>query len=745
MRRQSFVVPLLVLPFAAACASETVPAPTAARVPLLSDLAANARSLDAAASAPAPAPPVAPRNHHETTLAGHTLVDDYFWLRHKDAPEVVSYLEAENAYAATMTASLTPLVDKLYTEALSRIQETDSTAPVPFRGWLYYSRTEKGKQYAIRARRRNGANPKAKGADAAEVILVDPNEIAKTEQFVGIGATAISDDGNLYAYALDTTGFRQFTLHVKDLRTGAELPERIPRVDAVAFAADGKTLFYVTEDEQTKRSNQVHVHSLGTDVANDKLIYEEKDERFDLDVERSRSLDFIVVSSDSKTTSEDRLIDARHPDAPMRLVEPRQAEHEYHVEPGKTDLYIRTNSGGRNFRLVKAPLAAPDRSHWKEVVPHRPDVMLEAVEAFADHVVVEERKDAVVTWRSLDAKTGASHPIAVDEEVYAMDYEPNREFGAETFRFAYSSPKTPHSVYEENLASSGKSRAGARALLKRDDVPGFDPARYASERIHVTARDGTAVPVSLVYAAGLKPDGSHPVFLQGYGSYGIPYDVGFNGRLVSLLDRGVVCAMAHIRGGGDLGKPWHDAGRMATKMNTFTDFIDSADGLVKAGWAKRGGIAIAGASAGGLLMGAVTNLRPDLWRAVVARVPFVDVLNTMADESLPLTTGEFEEWGNPKIPEQYGWMAPYSPYDNVAKKDYPAMLVETSYNDSQVMYWEPAKWVAKLRANKTDANPLVLKVNMKPAGHGGQSGRYDHLREGAFDYAFILSELGITG
>ena len=365
--------------------------------------------------------------------------------------------------------------------------------------------------------------------------------------------------------------------------------------------------------------------------------------------------------------------------------------------------------------------------------------MLEGTEAFADHLVLRERRDAKVTWRSVDPKASAasSRSIEVEEPVYSLGYEANMEFATETFRFGLSSPTTPHTVYETNV------RTGARTLVKRDNVPDFDPSRYASERVHVTARDGTEVPVSVVYAKGAKPDGTHPLYLYAYGSYGFPTDVGFDSMRISLLDRGVVCAIAHIRGGGDLGKAWHDAGRMANKMNTFTDFIDSAEGLIKLGWAKRGAIGIEGRSAGGLLMGAVTNLRPELWRAVVAGVPFVDVMNTMLDESLPLTTGEFEEWGNPKIPEQFGWMIAYSPYDNVSKKDYPAMLVDTSYNDSQVMYWEPAKWVAKLRAMKTDTNPLYLRTNMKPAGHGGQSGRYDHLKERAFDYAFLLTQLGV--
>ncbi len=735
---------LALLALLAACAPEAPAAAPTPPTPLLSPLAASARAESAAAPPPSsesPAPPVARKEPHETTMSGHTVADDYFWLRHKDSPDVVSYLEAENAYTDAMTKGLKPLEDKLYDEAIGRLKETDSSAPAPFAGWLYYSRTEKGKQYPIRCRKRDtrGAHGAQGAADAPEVVLLDANEIGKTEKFVHIGLDEVSDDGNLLAYTVDTTGFRQYVLHVKDLRTGHDLAESVPRVDTIAFAADGKHLFYVTEDAQTKRANQLHAHVLGTDVAKDSLVYEEKDEHFDVQIKRSRSRDFIVVQSESKTTSEVRLVDAHHPDAAPRVVEPRQAEHQYTVEPGKGIVYIRTNSGGRTFRVVTAPIATPDRSHWKELIAYRPDVMLESVQAFRDHVLVRERKDAKVTWRSLDAKTGASHPIPMDGEVYDLEVEPNFEFGADTFRFAVSTPTSPRTVYDENV------HTGTRTVVKRYEVPGFDSSRYASERVHVTARDGTSVPVSIVYAKGVTPDGTHPLYLYGYGSYGLSSDVGFNPMIVSLLDRGVVYATAHIRGGGDLGKPWHDAGRMATKMNTFTDFIDSAEGLLKTGWAKRGAIAIEGRSAGGLLMGAVTNMRPDLWRVVIAGVPFVDVLNTMYDESLPLTTAELEEWGNPKIPEQFGWLSAYSPYDNVAKKDYPAMLVDSSYNDSQVMYWEPAKWVAKLRANKTDKNPLYLHMNMKPAGHGGLSGRYDHIRERAFDYAFALDQLGVAG
>jgi oligopeptidase B len=686
-----------------------------------------------APASPSPSPPVARRVPKITTIHGRTLVDDYDWLRNKGSPDVLAYLDAENAYTAAMTKPMQPLVDALYAEMLGRVQETDATYPVRKGDWLYYARTEQGKQYPIECRRHV---PAPGGADAPEQVLVDLNEIATHEPFVGLGDLAVSDDGDTLAYTIDTTGFRQLTLHVKDLRAGRDLPDHAERVDSIAFARDPRVLFYVTEDATTKRANQLRRHAIGEDTAKDPLVYEEKDERFELEVERTRSKEFVVVTSASHTTTEVRLIPAGDPQAAPRVVAPREADHEYYVDHAGAQLFIRTNSGGRNFRLVSAPVADPSRARWKEIVPHRADTMLEEASAFADHVVLRERHDAKVTLRSIDTKTGASHAIAIDEPAYALLEEPNLEFDASAYRFAYETPAAARVVLEEDV------RTGARAVLKRTPMPGFDPARYQVERVAATARDGTAVPVSLLHRRDVRADGTHPMFLYAYGSYGHSRDPEFKTELVSLADRGVVVALAHIRGGGDLGKAWHDAGRMKNKRTTFTDFIDSAEWLVKSGWAKKDAIAIHGRSAGGLLMGAVTNMRPDLWRAVFAGVPFVDVINTMLDESVPLTVGEFEEWGNPKIPEQFGWMIQYSPYDNVAKKAYPAMLVETSYNDSQVMYFEPAKWVAKLRANKTDTNPLLLRVNMKPAGHWGLSGRYDHLRELAFEYAWVLTQLG---
>jgi oligopeptidase B len=477
---------------------------------------------------------------------------------------------------------------------------------------------------------------------------------------------------------------------------------------------------------------------VGDDPANDRLIYEEKDELYELDLERARSGAYGFVSSISKTASEVRVLDLARPTAAPRLLLPREPDHEYYVDHQGGRFLIRTNSGGRNFRLVSAPIArAGDRKLWREVVPHRPDVMLEGFEPFADFIVLVERSDALPRLRILDPNTGKTTSIDMPEAIYTVSPHDNHQWKTGALRLDYESPVTPTSIFDYDL------RTRKLILRKRIEVlGGFDPARYQAERRHAAATDGTRIPISLVYRKGTDPAGKNPMLLAGYGSYGIAIPSSFSSNLMSLIDRGVVVAVAHIRGGGELGKPWHDAGRMMNKMTTFTDFIDCATDLVRSGWTAPDRLVIEGGSAGGLLMGAVTNMRPDLFKAVVALVPFVDVINTMLDESLPLTVGEFEEWGNPKVKEQFQYMMKYSPYDNIAPKAYPTMLVRTSYNDSQVMYWEPAKYVARLRASKTDTNPLLFKINMNPAGHGGPSGRYERLRDSAFDYAFILGQLG---
>jgi oligopeptidase B len=677
-----------------------------------------------------PPPPVARREPSVERLHGVERVDEYRWLRRKDAPDVLEYLRAENEYAEQVMGPTAELRETLYREMLGRIQETDSTAPAPRRGWLYYSRTVQGLQYPIHCRRR--------APDGPEEILLDLNELGKLHKYVGLGVMEVSDDGARLAYGLDTTGFRQYKLHVKDLRSGALFPERIERVTSAAFSKDGATILYTVEDPVSKRSHRLYRHRVGADGAADALVYEEVDERFSVWVSRSRSGEFLFVTSASKTSSEARYVPAGEPDAEPRVVAPRETDHEYYVDHRGDRFLIRTNSGGRNFRLCDAPIGASTRADWRELVPHRDDTMLLRADPFEGFVALFERRDGLPRLRILE-DAGGSREIETPESVYAMAPERNYEYGAAAFRYSYESPVTPPSVYDYDV------RTGRSTLIKRTEVPGgFDPSRYAVAREFAEATDGTKVPVTIVSKRGAGPGTPRPLLLYGYGSYGASIPVGFSSNRVSLLDRGVVFAMAHIRGGGDLGKRWHDEGRMARKMNTFTDFIACADHLVERRWTSPDRLAIMGGSAGGLLVGAVLNLRPDLCAAAVLLVPFVDVINTMLDESLPLTVGEFEEWGNPKVKEHYDAMVQYSPYDNLRAAAYPAILVRTSYNDSQVMYWEPAKYVARLRARKVDSNPLVFRINLEPAGHGGASGRYEQLRETAYDYAFLLWRLGVT-
>ncbi|HZX96898.1 MAG TPA: S9 family peptidase [Myxococcales bacterium] len=678
------------------------------------------------AAAPQPQPPVARKVPHATALHGETLEDDYFWLRQKGTPEVEEYLRAEAAYADAMMRPTEPLQQRLYGEMLSRVQETDAAAPFRKDGYWYYTRTEQGKQYVILCRRKGSM-------EGPEQVLLDLNQLSQGKKFMALGTWDVSDDGNLLAYTTDETGFRQYGLHLRDLRTGNDGPDNVARVDSVAWSRGGGWLFYVVEDPVAKRPFQLWRHAVG--AAKDDLMLEEKDDRFDLEVRRSRSRDFIFVTSSSHTTSEVRFFAASDPFATPMLVQPREAGHEYYVDHRGGLLYIRTNSGGRNFRLVTAPVWAPRKENWTEVVPHREEVMLLDVDLFANNLVLTEREGGLPQIAVTDLRTGKARRLSFPESDYDVRPGQNEEWDPAALRIAYQSPVTPRSEYDVDLGS------GEWKLVKRDPVPNYDAAKYEVERIQATAGDGVRVPVAVIHRKGAPRDGSAPLFLYAYGSYGVSYPDTFDSRRFSLIDRGVTFAIAHIRGGGELGKRWHDQGRMMNKMNTFTDFIACAEHLVAQGYTGKDRLAIGGGSAGGLLMGAVTNLRPDLFHAVVAWVPFVDVLNTMLDESLPLTTGEFEEWGNPKNAAEFKYMRQYSPYDNVAAKAYPAMLVKSSYNDSQVMYWEPAKWVARLRASKTDANALLFKINMEPAGHGGASGRYDRLRETAFDYAFLLSQL----
>ena len=676
-----------------------------------------------------PKPPMAEKKTKTTNIHGETLVDDYFWLREKTNPAVMEHLQAENSYAETVMKPTAALQEKLYNEMVSHIKETDTNVPYRRGDYFYYTRTEKGKQYPIFCRKKGST-------EAAEDIVLDVNELAKGQKFMSIGAFNPSDDGNLLAYSTDNTGYRQYVLQIKDLRTGQILPERVERINNVAWSTDNKTIFYVTEDAVTKRNDKFFRHVLGTDKYD--LIYDEKDELFDIATGRTRDKAMIVLQIFSKTSTEARYIPADKPDAPLKVVLARQPDHEYDLDHRGGLFYIRTNKGAKNFRIVTAPVSDPSEANWKEFVAHRPAVKVEDISLFADHAVLSEWENGLQQLEILNFKTNKRHRIEFPEPVYAAGLGPNAEFNTSIVRYNYNSMVTPNSVFDYDM-NTGKS-----TLLKQQEVPGgFDRTNYKAERVFATASDGTKIPMSVVYRKGVKLDGSAPLLLYGYGSYGASIPPTFSSSRLSLLDRGVIFAIGHIRGGGELGEEWREAGRMMKKMNTFTDFIACAETLVKQKYTSSDRLVIQGGSAGGLLMGAVSNMRPDLFKAVVSQVPFVDVLNTMLDASLPLTTSEYIEWGNPNEKPAYEYMKKYSPYDNVGKKNYPATLVKVSVNDSQVPYWEGAKLVAKMRTMKTDSNPLLLKVNFG-AGHGGASGRYDALREVAFDYAFMLWQMGIS-
>jgi oligopeptidase B len=679
--------------------------------------------------ADAPQPPVARKEPHKIQVHGDTLVDDYYWMRNKGTPEVESHLKAELAYADAFMKPTAALQQKLYDEMLARIQQTDTNVPARERGYFYYSRTEEGKQYPIYARKKGSL-------DAAEEVIVDVNALAEGKQFMSVGDMSVSPDGNLLAYTVDDTGFRQYRLQVKDLRTGKLGPDRAERVTSVEWTEDGQTLFYSVEHPQTKRSYQVFRHALG--AARDEPVYEEKDERFNVGVWKSRDHKYLFLESGSHTTTEIRYKPADAATGAWKVIAERVPEQQYDVDHRDGTFWIRTNDKGRNFRLVTAPASDPARTNWKEVVPHREDVMLSGHLLFKDFYVLVEREGGWPQIRITDFRSGQSHRVSFPEPAYQVNLSNNREFDAAVVRLAYQSPITSSSIYDYDPATR------ERKLLKQVAVlGGYDPSRYRVEVTKAKAPDGVEVPVWLVYRKDLKLDGRNPALLYAYGSYGSSSSAGFSSNLFSLVDRGVVYALAYIRGGGELGKKWHDQGRMLNKKNTFTDFIAAAEHLIAQKYTSKDRLAIMGGSAGGLLMGAVTNMRPDLFKVVVSYVPFVDVITTMLDETVPLTVGEFEEWGNPKNAAEYRYMKSYSPYDNLAAKAYPTMLVKSSYNDSQVMYWEPAKYVAKLRALKTDTNPLVFKISMDPAGHGGKSGRYDRLRDTAYDYAFLLWQLGV--
>ena len=688
------------------------------------------------ATDPLPQPPSAPQRPHLSLWHGEQVNDPWFWLREKTSPDVVAYLNAENAYTEAMTKDLKPFSEALYKEMLGRIKQTDLSVPVRRGAYFYYSRTEEGKQYPIQCRRKAAKN----GSDdpkAAEEVLLDQNELAKGLKFLSLGGMAVSDDDRTLLFSTDDTGFRQYRLFTKDLATGKVSGPLAERVTGFTWAADAKHVFFVTEDDVTKRSNQLW--RLDLKAGKPVLVFEEKDELFEVRIDRTRDRKYLQVELQSTDTWEARYLAAAKPLGAFKVLLPRQKGHKYDFDHREGTFYIRTNRDAKNFRLVTAPAATPDPSHWKPFVAHRPDALIQGVDLFRDFLVVVQQREGLTQFRIQDLKSGTWRDVAFPESIYAAFPGGTPEYTSKTYRFNYQSMVTPQSIYDCDLAS------GKQTLLKETEVlGGYDKAQYTTERLWATARDGVKVPVSLVYRKGLKRDGSAPLFLYAYGSYGYGTPPTFSIPRLSLLDRGMVYAIAHIRGGNELGEAWHDDGMLLKKMNTFTDFIDAAEFLVKDNWTAKDRLVIEGGSAGGLLMGAVTNLRPDLFKAVHSAVPFVDVMNTMLDASLPLTVGEYLEWGNPNEKPAFDAMRAYSPYDNLVKKAYPAILVTSSFNDSQVMYWEPAKYVAKLRTLKTDANPLLLKMKMEPAGHGGASGRYDALKDKAFETAWMLQQVGIS-
>ena len=679
-----------------------------------------------------PLPPVAEREPKKTTIHGTELHDDYAWMREKGAPRVTAYLEAENAYTAAAMSGTETLQKTLYDEILSHIKEDDVSLPYREGNWEYLTRTEKGKQYPRFCRR-----PVGKLDD--ETVILDINLLAEGQPFMDVGTMSISLDGKLMAYTTDNTGFRQYTLAVKNIETGELLLDTAERVGSIVWAPDSKTLFYSTEDEQTKRHDRVFRKTLGAAPVQ---VFHEADERFNLGVGRTRDRKYLLLEAGSHTTSETWVMDAAEIEGAFRVVAERVDDEEYDVDHREGFFYIRTNYDAEQFRLMRTPIAATGREHWVEVLAEQKDAPLEDVDLFREFFVASYRERGLPVMRvyslNHEGLPGESRDIRFPDPAYEADGDVNRDFAATTYRYAYQSLVRPPSVFEYDV------RTGASTLLKEHEVPGgFDASLYASERLWFAAKDGTQVPVSLVYRRDqFRKDGTSPLYVYGYGSYGHALPLGFGVSRLALLDRGIVMAYAHIRGGGELGDPWHDAGKMMGKLNTFTDFIEATEFLLRERYGDPKRVAIEGGSAGGLLMGAVVNMRPDLFRVVLSHVPFVDVMNTMLDATLPLTVAEYEEWGNPNEPSAFEYMRSYSPYDNLRADPYPAMLVKTSLNDSQVMYWEPAKYVAKLRTLKTNDAPLLLHVNMD-AGHGGASGRYDYLKEIAFDDAFVLRELGL--
>ena len=676
-------------------------------------------------------PPDARKQPKELTIHGDTRIDNYYWLNQREDQEVIDYLKAENEYTRSVMESTEDLQQSLFQEMKGRIKEDDQSVPFRDNGYYYYSRYEEGKQYPIYCRKQGSL-------EAEEEILLDVNKMAQGYSFYRVTGLSISPDNKLLAYGADTVSRRKYTIHVKNLETGQVYNEAIPLTTGSAvWANDNKTLFYTQKQEGTLRPHKIFKHTLGTPAEGDREIFHEADETFNTGVHKSKSNRYIFIASNSTMSDEYRYLDANEPDGDFHIIQPRERGLEYSAAHFDDHFYMVTNWQAHNFRLMKVAVGKEGKDHWREVIPHREDVLLDGIEIFRDYLVVNERKDGLTRLRVMPWNMEDEHYIDFDEEVYSVYISNNPEFESKKLRFVYSSMTTPSSTYDYDMVTR------ERELKKQDEVLGdFDPDSYEARRLWAEADDGRQVPISMVYRKGMDTDGNNPTLLYGYGSYGYTMDAGFNSTRLSLLDRGFIYAIAHVRGSQYLGRQWYEDGRLLKKRNTFTDFNDCAEHLIKEGYTSPDHLYAMGGSAGGLLMGAVVNMQPELYHGVVAAVPFVDVVTTMLDESIPLTTGEFDEWGNPKEQEYYEYMLSYAPYDNVKEQEYPHMLVTTGLHDSQVQYWEPAKWVAKLRDHKTGDNLLLLHTNME-AGHGGASGRYEALREVAREYVFFFFLEGI--
>lgn len=677
------------------------------------------------------APPKAKEVPMEITIHGHTRVDNFYWLRERDNPEVIDYLEAENAYKEKMMAHTEPLQEEIFEEIKSKIKQEDESVPYKKNGYYYYSRTVPETEYFLVCRKKGSL-------DAEEEIMLDVNLMSEGYEYYQLGGTTVSPDNKLLAYSVDTVSRRKYTIYFKNLETGELLEDAIPLTSGgIVWANDNKTVYYVLKDDVTLRSERIMKHTLGTPFEDDEEVFYEDDETFSVFIYKTKSEKYLIIGSGSTLTSEYRFLDANNPGDQFKIIQPRTRGLEYSVEHFGDDFYIRTNLDALNFKLVKTPVSATEKENWQEVISHREDVYFADFEILKDYLVVSERKEGITQLRVMPWENDSEYYIDFDEDIYTVHGGVNLDFDTETFRFNYTSLTTPNSVFDFNLKTK------ERTLLKEEEVlGGFDKNNYETKRIYATAGDGTKIPMSLVYRKGVQKNGDNPALIYGYGSYGYTMDPTFRLSILPLLDRGFVYAIAHIRGGQINGRAWYEDGKLLNKMNTFTDFNDCAQHLINEGYTSEEKLFAKGGSAGGLLMGACMNMRPDLYKGMIANVPFVDVVTTMLDETIPLTTSEYDEWGNPNDEKYYHYMLSYSPYDNVEAKEYPALLVTTGLHDSQVQYWEPAKWVAKLRELKTDDNPLIFHINMD-YGHGGASGRFQWIKDTALEYAFMFELLGL--